>query len=79
VDDVAVYVAPSVAAVRALWDRSGLLAGAVILEQLSRFAEALVDAHAAGEQSAAVLVRNWSAGGDEELRSGACSLSGTRA
>jgi hypothetical protein len=69
VGDAAVYVAPSVVAVRALWDRSGLLAGPVIREQLSRFAEALVDAHAAGERSAAILVRNWSGGGDDELRS----------
>ncbi len=63
------YAAPSVAAVRALWDRSGLLAGPAVHEQLSRFAEALVDAHAAGERSALVLVRNWSDGGDDELRS----------
>jgi hypothetical protein len=69
VGDTAVYVAPSVVAVRALWDRSGLLAGPVVREQLSRFAEALVDAHATGEPSAAVLVRNWSDGGDDELRS----------
>lgn len=62
------YAAASVLAVRALWDRSGRLAGSVIDEQLSRFAEALVDAHAEGEHSAAVLVRNWSAGGDHELR-----------
>lgn len=41
--DTAVYVAPSVAAVRALWDRSGRLAGPVIREQLSRFAEALLE------------------------------------
>jgi hypothetical protein len=69
VSDTAVHVAPSVAAVRALWDRSGLLAGPVIREQLSRFAEALVEAHAVGERSAAVLVTNWSDGGDDELRS----------
>jgi hypothetical protein len=69
VSDSAVYVAPSVAAVRALWDRSGLLAGPLVREQLSRFAEALVEAHAAGERSAAVLVGNWSDGGDDEPRS----------
>jgi len=69
VGDAAVYVAPSVAAVRALWDRSGLLAGPVIREQLSRFAEALGEAHAGGEHSAAVLVRNWSRGGHDQLRS----------
>jgi hypothetical protein len=69
VGDTAVYVAPSVLAVRALWDRSGRLAGALIREQLSRFAEAFVAAQAAGEHSAAVLVRNWSYGGDDELRS----------
>ena len=68
-EDVTGYVAPSVLAVRALWDRSGRLAGPVIGEQLSRFAEALVDAHAAGELSAAVLVRNWSDSRDHELRS----------
>lgn len=67
--DSAVYVAPSVAAVRALWDRSGLRAGPLVREQLSRFAEALVEAHAAGERSAAVLLANWSDGGDDELRS----------
>ncbi len=69
VSDTGVYIAPSVVAVRALWDRSGLLAGPVVREQLSRFAEASVAAHAAGECSAAVLVRNWSDGGDDELRS----------
>jgi hypothetical protein len=68
VSDAAVYVAPSVAAVRALWDRSCLLAGPVIREQLSRFAQGLVDAHAAGEHSAAALVGNWSDAGDEEFR-----------
>ena len=67
--EIAVYVAPSVAAVRALWDRSGALAGPVIGAQLARFADALLDAHAAGERSAAVLVGNWSDGGDDELRS----------
>ncbi|HEY1282178.1 MAG TPA: hypothetical protein VGF22_21035 [Acidimicrobiales bacterium] len=67
--DTTVFAAPSVLAVRALWDRSGGLAGPAIGEQLSRFAEALVDAHAAGEHSAAVLVRNWSGGGDHDLRS----------
>ena len=68
-DDSVVHVAPSVVAVRALWDRSGVLSGPVIREQLSRFAEAVVDAHAAGEHSAAVMVRNWSDGGDDELGS----------
>ncbi len=62
VGDTAVYVAPSVLAVTALWDRSGLLAGPVIRDQLSRFAEALISAHAADEDSAAVLLRNWSDG-----------------
>jgi hypothetical protein len=33
--DVPVYVPAAVVAVRALWDRSGLLAGPVIREQLS--------------------------------------------
>jgi hypothetical protein len=69
VADIPLYVARPVLAVRALWDRSGLLAGPVIREQLSQFARALVDAQAAGEYSAAVLVRNWSYGGDDELRS----------
>lgn len=67
--DNPVYIAPSVVAVRALWDRSGRLAEPVVREQLSRFAEALVDAHSAGEDAAAVLVRNWSDAGDDELRS----------
>jgi hypothetical protein len=55
----AVYVAPAVAAVRALWDRSGLLAGRVIAAQLSAFADALRAAHAAREREAEVLVGNW--------------------
>jgi hypothetical protein len=69
VSDTDAYVSPSVAAVRALWDRSGLLAGPVIGRQLSRFAEALVSAHAAGERAATVLVGNWSDRGDDELES----------
>ena len=69
VGDAPVYVAPSVSAVRALWDRSGGLAGSVIRQQLSSFAVALIDAHAAGEESAAVLVRNWSDGGQDAVRS----------
>jgi hypothetical protein len=59
----------SVAAVRALWDRSGLLAGPVIGAQLSQFAEAVVAAYAADERSAAVLVGNWSDLGYDELQS----------
>ncbi len=54
-----VYVAPSVAAVRALWDRSGLRAGPAIGAQLSAFADALIAAHAARERAAEVLVGNW--------------------
>jgi hypothetical protein len=42
VSDIPVYVAAAVVAVRALWDRSGLLAGPVIREQLSHFAQALL-------------------------------------
>lgn len=53
------YVAPSVAAVRALWDRSGLRAGPAIGAQLSAFADALIAAHAARERAAEVLVGNW--------------------
>ncbi len=53
------YVAPAVAAVRALWDRSGSRAGPVIGAQLSAFADALSVARAAGERSAEVLVGNW--------------------
>jgi hypothetical protein len=53
-----VYVAPAVAAVRALWDRSGLLAGPVIGAQLSGFADALIAAHAARGRAAEVLVGN---------------------
>jgi hypothetical protein len=48
-----------VAAVRALWDRSGASAGPVIGAQLSAFAEALTAAHAARELGAQVLVDNW--------------------
>ena len=54
-----VYVAPSVAAVRTLWDRSGLRAGPAIGAQLSAFADALIAAHAARERAAEVLVGNW--------------------
>jgi hypothetical protein len=57
--ETAVYVAPDVAAVRALWDRSGLLAGPKIGAQLSAFADALSAAYAAGERAAEVLVGNW--------------------
>ena len=57
--ETAVYTAPAVAAVRALWDRSGLLAGPVIGAQLSAFADALSAAHAARERAAEVLVGNW--------------------
>jgi hypothetical protein len=64
VSDPAVHVAPSVAAVRALWDRSGLHAGPDIRDQLIRFAQALVDADVAGELAAAVLISNWSDGGE---------------
>jgi hypothetical protein len=59
VTETAVYVAPAVAAVRALWDRSGALAGPVIGAQLSAFADALEAARAAGDQAAEVLVGNW--------------------
>jgi hypothetical protein len=59
VSETAVYVAPAVAAVRALWDRSGVRAGPMIDAQLSAFADALRAAHAAREQAAEVLVRNW--------------------
>ena len=57
--ETAVYVAPAVAAVRALWDRSGLLAGPVIGAQLSAFADALCAAHVSHERAAEVLVGNW--------------------
>jgi hypothetical protein len=55
----AVYVAPGVAAVRALWDRSGSLAGPAINAQLSAFADALSAAHAERDRAAEVLVGNW--------------------
>jgi hypothetical protein len=55
----AVYIAPAVAAVRALWDRSGLRAGPVIGAQLSAFANAVRAADAARERAAEVLVANW--------------------
>lgn len=57
--ETAVYVAPPVAAVRGLWDRSGARAGTAIGAQLAAFADALVAAHAAGERAAEVLVSNW--------------------
>ncbi len=57
--DTAVYVAPAVAAVQALWDRSGSLAGPVIEAQLSAFADALRAAHAVHGRGAEVLVANW--------------------
>jgi hypothetical protein len=54
-----VYIAPAVAAVRALWERSGSRAGAVIGSQLSAFADALSAAYAAREPAAHVLADNW--------------------
>jgi hypothetical protein len=53
-----VYVAPAVATVRELWDRSGLH-GQAVSAQLSAFADALQAAHAARERCAQVLVSNW--------------------
>jgi hypothetical protein len=86
--ETAVYVAPDVAAVRALWDRSGSIAGPVIGAQLSAFADALRGAHAAHERAAEVLVGNWFAAphwrsdgqpGDDELASAeSMSLPGAR-
>lgn len=58
-DETAVYIAPAVAVVRALWDRTGGHAGLVIGAQLSAFANGLGTAHAAGEPAAEVLVGNW--------------------
>jgi hypothetical protein len=75
VSEIAVYIAPAVAAVRALWDRSGRLAGPAVGAQLSRVADALPAAHAAGERSAAVLVSNWS---DERRSTGSLSLEHAR-
>jgi hypothetical protein len=57
--ETAVYVAPAVAAVRALWDSSGSRAGPVISAQLSAFADALRASRAAFEDAAEVLVGNW--------------------
>jgi hypothetical protein len=59
VTDTEVYVAPAVAAVRTLWDRSGGRAGPVIGAQLAAFADALSAADAAREHAAEVLVGNW--------------------
>jgi hypothetical protein len=59
VSETGVYVAPDVAAVRALWDRSGAQAGPAIDAQLSAFADAVRAADAAGERAAQVLVSNW--------------------
>jgi hypothetical protein len=84
----AVYVAPAVAAVRALWDRSGMPAGPQIGAQLSAFADALGAAYASRERAAEVLVGNWleaprwlgqGNGNDEELPSSTGSLSPRRA
>jgi hypothetical protein len=58
VGEPALHVAADVSAVRALWDRSGLLAGPAIAAQLSAFTEALAVAHAARERGAAVLLSN---------------------
>src|SRR5690349_4252798 len=57
--ETAVYIAPAVAAVRALWDRSGSRAGAAIGSQLSAFADALSAAYAGREPAAHVLADNW--------------------
>ena len=57
--ETGLHVAADVGAVRALWDRSGLLAGPSIAAQLSAFAEALAVAHAARERGAAVLERTF--------------------
>ena len=54
-----VYIAPAVAAVRALWDRSGARRETVIRAQLAAFAGAVHTAHAGGERAAEVLVTNW--------------------
>jgi hypothetical protein len=59
VSETELYVSPAVAAVRALWNRSGALAGPVIGAQLSAFADALSASHAEGERAADVLVSNW--------------------
>jgi hypothetical protein len=56
---VAIYVDPDVAAVRALWTRSGAEATDVVAEQLDAFADALRTARAGGERSASVLMWNW--------------------
>src|SRR5581483_11668171 len=82
--ETAVYVAADVAAVRALWARSGLLDGPDIRAQLSAFADALSAAYEAGERGAQVLVANWleaprwrdhGQDTDEELPSATGSLS----
>jgi hypothetical protein len=70
VGETALHVAADVGAVRALWDRSGLLAGAAIAAQLSAFAEALAVAHAARQRGAAVLLSNWSNPRDEPHSAG---------
>ena len=69
VGETALHVAADVDAVRALWDRSGLIAGPAIATQLSAFAEALAVAHAARERGAAVLLSNWSDHPRDELHS----------
>jgi hypothetical protein len=54
-----VHVAAAVAAVRALWDRSGALAGPHIREQLTAFAGAVSAGHGERDPAAEVLVGNW--------------------
>jgi hypothetical protein len=54
-----VYIAPAVASVRALWDRSGARAEPAIRPQLSGFADAIRAAATAGEDAAEVLAGNW--------------------
>jgi hypothetical protein len=82
--ETAVYVAADVAAVRALWARSGPPAGPDIRAQLSAFADALSAAYSVGERAAQVLVANWleaprwrdhGQDTDEELPSATGSLS----
>jgi hypothetical protein len=56
VSKTGVYVAPDVAAVRALWDRSGAQAGPATDAQLSAFADAVRAADAAGERAVDAVV-----------------------
>ena len=63
------YASSDVEAVRALWQRSGGVAGLEVADQLAAFADGLAEAHAVGDRSAAVLIASWAGDRSEELAS----------